>query len=274
MSNKFFMFRIIVVFCLNILFVDSVKSVERIISLAPSITKNIYVLQNEDKLVGCTSYCTLAKNDGKEVIGSAIAVNIEKSLLLHPDLVLATTITNPEIIETFRKVGIKVVIFKTPVNFEEICTQLIDLGKIISAEKKASEIVKASNSILDSLKNTVPQFKKKKIFFQIGANPIFTVLTNTFMDDFISFAGGENVCADLKRGTVSREMVLLRNPDIIIISDMGGIGNQEMKIWNQFADLNAIKNNNIFIVDSDKSCSPTPTDFVSVLKDIINSINY
>ena len=265
---------ILFILVLQLIFFKTGFCNERIVSLAPSLTKNIYILHAEDKLVGCTSYCTIAVKDHKEVIGSAIAVNIEKTILLQPDLILATTITNPETIETFKKVGIKVIIFKTPVNFEEICSQFIDLGKITGTEKQASEIIGKTKQKLDSLKNTIPTGIKKKIFFQIGSNPVFTVLTNTFMDDFISFAGGENICADLKRGTVSREMVLLKNPDVIVISDMGGIGKQEMEIWNNYSDLNAVKNKNVFLVDSDKSCSPTPTDFISILKVIINSINY
>ncbi|HPN22266.1 MAG TPA: ABC transporter substrate-binding protein, partial [Tenuifilaceae bacterium] len=32
----------------------------RIVSLAPSLTKNVYFLEQQHKLVGCTSYCDTA----------------------------------------------------------------------------------------------------------------------------------------------------------------------------------------------------------------------
>ena len=42
------------------------QDVKRVISLAPSITENIYLVGGKEKLVGCTSYCMLAINDGIE----------------------------------------------------------------------------------------------------------------------------------------------------------------------------------------------------------------
>ncbi|GAB1451727.1 hypothetical protein MASR2M47_17830 [Draconibacterium sp.] len=82
--------------------------------MAPSITENIYLLGAQDKLVGCTSYCTLAVNDGKEIVGSTIDINMEKVMMLKPDLVLAMTLTKPQDIETMKRLGIKVVLIPTP----------------------------------------------------------------------------------------------------------------------------------------------------------------
>ena len=99
----------------------SAQNVKRIISLAPSITKNIYFLDAQNILVGCTSYCTEALADNKEIVASAITVNIEKTISLLPDLVLVSTITSPETIEMLKKFGVKVEVFSTPESFEAIC---------------------------------------------------------------------------------------------------------------------------------------------------------
>ena len=45
--------------------------------------------------------------DNKEVVASAVTVNIEKVLSLKPDMVIATGMTDPEAIELIRKAGIK-----------------------------------------------------------------------------------------------------------------------------------------------------------------------
>jgi len=88
------------------------------------------------------------------------------------------------------------------------------------------------------------------------------------------FAGGENICKEMTRGTVSRELVILRNPDVILVSDMGMIGVEEKKIWESFEGLSATQKENVIIVDSDKSCSPTITDFVDITDFIVTHINY
>jgi iron complex transport system substrate-binding protein len=107
------------------------------------------------------------------------------------------------------------------------------------------------------------------VFFELGAKPIFTVIPNTFMDDYISFAGGENIASDLKSGTITRESVLARNPDVIFIVTMGIVGTDEKSTWGKYKDISASKAGKIFIVDSNKACSPNPVIFVDVVEQII-----
>lgn len=245
----------------------------KIISLAPSLTKNIYFLEAQDQLIGCTSYCTEALSDHKEIIASAIKVNIEKTVSLLPDLVLTTTITSPETIETLQKLGIKVENFPTPENFDEICEQFMRLGQLTGHEKKAEEIINASKKRFDELRHQITINHQPDIFFQIGADPLFTVLPNTFMNDYIIYSGGKNIANDLKHGTMTRESVLVKNPDYIFIVTMGITGNEEKKIWQKYSDLKAIKNEHLFIVDAEKACSPTPITFVETFETIVNLMN-
>jgi ABC-type Fe3+-hydroxamate transport system substrate-binding protein len=250
------------------------QNAKRVISLAPSITENLYLIGAQNKLVGCTSFCTLAIADGKEQIGSTVDVNIEKILMLQPDLVLAMLLTKPQDIETMRKLGIKVEVIPTPRNFSEICSQTIEIAKLVGCENAAKEIVQKSKLTVDSLKQKSGQHRKKlKIFFQLGSNPIFTVLENTFMNDFILLCNGENIANGLTKGSVTRESVLMKNPDVIIVATMGGFGAEEQKLWKSYPGLKAAKNNKIFLIDSETACSPTPVNFVKAFTDVVNFVN-
>jgi ABC-type Fe3+-hydroxamate transport system substrate-binding protein len=239
---------------------------KRIISLASSLTKSIYYLEAQDQLVGRTSYCFVADKDNKEVVASAVTVNIEKVLSLKPDLVIATGITDPETIELIRKAGIKTEIFQTPRNFSEVCSQFRRLASLCGSEKLADSIIKESQKTLDDIKAYYKGKTPRKVFFQIGANPLFAAIENTFMDDYITLAGGTNIAAGLKKGTVNREWVLMKNPDVIIIVNMGLAGDDEMKIWQSYPHLKAAKNNLIFFVESDMASTPNPVDFVETMK--------
>lgn len=244
-------------------------SKQRIISLAPSLTKNIYYLEAENQLVGCTSYCTEAVANQKEIVASAIKVNIEKTVSLKPDIILVTTITSPETIELLKKFNIRVEVFETPANTDEIFTQFKRMGQVLNCESKAEAIISDAKLKIESIKKQLPAFNKK-IFFQIGAEPIFTVLPGTFMNDYITFLGGENVSNDVRTGAVSRESVVANNPDIIFIVTMGITGQEEYQQWQAFKDMQATRSGHIFIIDADKACSPTPITFVETLDTLVS----
>jgi len=248
------------------------QTYKRIVSLSRVITQDIYLLGANGNLVGCTSYCEMAISDKKEVIASAIDVNVEKVIMLKPDLVIATTITKPETIETLRKIGIKVVTFPTTKSYDDVCQNFKQIAEYTGKTSIAEAIIKQQNHRLDSIRKSIPDVPKPRIFFEIGTKPIFTVMPNTFMDDFITFSGGINVASDLTRGTITRESVLLRNPDVIIIITMGILGDEERNNWLACKQLSATKNNKIFFIDSNKACSPSPVTFIDVVEELIKLI--
>lgn len=249
------------------------KSGLRIISLAPSITKELIDLDMHENIVGVTSYCEISSNNKDLVIGTATNVNVEKILLLKPDMVFATGLTKESNINSLRNNGITVYMVPKLESFEVICKQFVRLGELVGKVDVAKSIVDKSLQKIDSLKKTFPlTSEKSKIFIQIGAKPLFTVIPNTFMHDYITYANCENIAADLDKGTITRESVLKRNPDVIFIVTMGIIGDEEKDTWANFKELSATKNKKIFIIDSNVACTPTVLSFTETFENIIHKI--
>ena len=238
----------------------------RIVSLAPSFTQSIYYLGAEDNLIGCTSYCVAAKEDNKEIVSSAVKANVEKIISLKPDLVLASGLTNPKDIELLKKMGIKVEIIQSPKSFQEICDQFTHIGKLVGKTEKADSIIEESKSTVQKIVEKNKAKTKRKMFFQIGANPLFAVTPNTFMDDYMTLLGIENISKQMTHGAVSREFVIANNPDYIFIATMGIVGEEEQRIWNKYPNLKAAKNKHIHIINSDIACQPTPITFVETME--------
>jgi iron complex transport system substrate-binding protein len=260
------------VFLLFGLFVQAATP-KRIISLAPSLTKSLYMLGAQDLLVGCTSFCTLQKPEDAEVVASAVKVNLEKAMLLKPDLVLTSSLTSPETKRSFEKLGVEVLYFPYPKSYREMCDYLLRLGEKIGKGELAETLVAQSKARLAKVIASVPKTgHKPRVFMQIGANPLFTVVPNTFMQDFIDFSGCENIAGDLEIGSITREGVLVRNPDVIFVILMGSLSADEKEKWESYPALNAVKNKKIFVLDSEKTCSPTPLDFVDALEQMIGLI--
>ena len=264
-------FRICLLLCLFSLSIFA-QPAKTIVSLSPSLTKMVYLLQAQNQLVGCTSYCDEAIKDHKAIVSSAMEVNIEKVLLLKPDMVITTKFTKPSTIEALKKMGLKVEIFSQPASFMEICEQLVTLGSITGKQILAQGIVDKQKERMAKVKERIKNKPKPKIFMEIGAKPLFSATPNTFMGDFIQYAGGTNIASDLTIGTISRESVLLRNPDVIVIVTMGIVASEEKTNWTAYKELNATKTGRIFVIDSNKSCSPTPIDFADVVEEMVNNI--
>ncbi len=243
----------------------------RIVSLVPSVTFNLQLLDADVEIVGRTSYCPGVKADKSNVVGSVIDVNIEKIVSLKPDVVFAMELTGKDVVTTLKRFGLNVILYKTPVNFEEICTQFEDMGRIIGKAELAKTITASERVKVKEMKAKIIG-KPVKMFFEIGANPLFGVVEGTFMDDYITMAGGVNIMKGMKGGSISREFVIQQNPSVILISDMGMVGREEAAQWAAFKQLEAVKNNRIVVVNADESCCPTPHFFTKTLAYLIETL--
>ncbi len=238
----------------------------RIVSLAPSFTQSLYYLEAQDQLVGCTSYCIAAKGDNKEIVSSAVKANVEKIISLKPDLVLASGLTNPKDTELLKKVGIKVEVILSPGSFQEICDQFIRMGSLVGKTEKANALVEESRHTIQKIVEKNKHNTHRKMFFQIGANPLFAVTPNTFMDDYMTLLGVENISKNLTQGAITREFVIAHNPDYIFIATMGIVGEEELKTWKRYSNLKATQKKQIYIIDSDIACQPTPITFAQTME--------
>jgi len=247
---------------------------QRVISLSPSITEELYLLGAEDKLIGCTTYCIRPKGaKTKEKVGTVIEVNLEKIVMLNPDIILATSLTDSKAVEKLKNLGIKIESFPASKNFNELCNEFLKLGKIVGKKNKAEEIVNDAKNKIDIIKRKTENMPHPTIFVQIGSSPLFAATDDYFIDDFINFAGGINIAENSKSGLYSREEVIKRNPDVIVIVTMGIAGDKEVKIWKNYKTLMAVKNNRIYILDSYRLCSSTPVSFVDTLKDFVEILH-
>jgi iron complex transport system substrate-binding protein len=247
---------------------------QRIISLGTSLTEELYLLGVEDRIVGTTIYCDRPPQaKAKEKVGTVTEVDLEKIVGLKPDLVLATSLTNLQAVEKFKRLGLKVLIFPQPRSFSSLCEDFLKLGRAVGKEKEAVEIVDQAKRRVRLIEDKVKALARPKVFVQIGARPLYTVTRDSFINDFVELAGGINIAAGAKSGLYSREKVLKDNPEVVIIATMGLVGEEEKKMWQKFKTLNAVKNNRINIIDSYTLCSPTPVSFTETLEEMVKIIH-
>ncbi len=249
------------------------KTALRIISLVPSFSQEIIELGLGDNIVGATSYCEISKNNPDLIVGSVIDINEEKILLLKPDIVFASTLVKEKSIKILTNNGINVIFFDMSNSFEKICDDMIDMGEMLNRKTIAEEYVNKAKFRLDSIRKQIPKYEvRPRVFFQLGANPVAAVIPKTYMQDFIDYANCENIFYDLNKIIVSRESVVLRNPDYIIMCLMGDVANMETKEWLKYSSIGAAVNNNIFTLPN--ATTPTVGNFVDNFEIMVNSIYF
>ncbi|WP_319587098.1 helical backbone metal receptor [uncultured Desulfobulbus sp.] len=256
---------------------NPVSSYDRIVSLGPLITENLFLLGAGDSLVGNTLYCQrpeAARHKAK--VGSVQELSIEKIVSLQPQLILANNLTPPQQVEKLRQLGFRVETFGQPASFEDICEHFFRLGRMLGLEKRAEVIVGRARTQVEAVRRAVAPLPRRKVFLQVGAHPLFSSVRKSFTNDFIELGGGVNIAGDQLSGIMKTEQVIALNPALIVIAVMGsenGIGAEEKKHWLSFATIEATRNNQVHVMDPDLVCSPSPPSFANTLVTIARFIH-
>jgi len=246
---------------------------ERIVSLAPSITESIYQLGAEERLLAVTSFCNWPPEaKTKEVIGTLTNPNIEKIYSLGPDIILATDgINRSQTIEKLRSLGLRVVIFEGYNNIGDVSKNFVKLGKLLGKEKIALEISGQVEREIKKLGEAIKGRPRPRVFWEVGSRPLVAAGEGSFANEFIRHSGGINIFSETGAEylRISREEVLRRNPEVIILVTMGNVTKKEKLYWQKFKSLKAVQTNRIYVIDADKVCRPAPLSFLEGLRETV-----
>ncbi len=230
---------------------------ERIVSLSPNNTEILFALGLENKIVGVTNYCDYpqeAKN--KENIGGFSTPSVEKIVALMPDLVLADDIHKDIINEQMQSLGLTIVVI-SPESINGILDSIRLVGQITestgAAEKLILDMEHRINKITDKTKN-LSDSQKTKVFFVIWIDPLMTFGPNTYGNEIIQLVGGVNIAVDAttEYPIYNMEVLVERNPDVIIVSTLHGLGvtADGVKIMLAGKNIAAVANNRIHSIDA------------------------
>ena len=193
--------------------------VERIVTLAPNLTETVYALGLEDKLVADTSYCdTPPAAKLKPHVGGAINPNLEVIVAMHPDVVLATTMTTRETVDSLRKLGLAVY-FTDPHTVLEMLTTTQKIADVVGSPEKGAELVASLRARLDVLHAKLEERPFQHVLFVVQEDPLITIGQNTFVADALRWAGGESAIQGKQDWPqISLEEIVRLEPDYIVLT--------------------------------------------------------
>lgn len=262
---------VLFLFIFNPLFADEYK---RIISLAPLVTDSIYELGLEENVIGITIFCNKGSTN-KEIIGTLLEPDIEKIISLNPDLIIATKEgNNKAIVEKLIRLNFNVYVMETSENFKDICKNFNDLAAKLGKKSLGKSIIDKAYKDINKVYSNLKKAKNYKVFWEIGAMPLYTAGKQSFVNDYNYYTKTKNIYDNLnaRYSLIDIEDVVLRNPDIIILVNMGDVTFEEINVWKKYKTLNAVKNKKILMIDVDDLFTPTPQSFAKGVKILAGKI--
>ena len=239
------------------------SSPKRIISLAPNITEILFSLGLDEEIVGVSIHCNYPEKAKDRVrVGSYISLDFETILWLKPDLVIATGAGNTqEMVKRLEQLEIPTfVIF--PKDFDGILRSITDLGRLLDRGQEAQLITQGMRARRQRVMALTHGHYRPRVFLQIGEAPLVTVGKGSFANDLIHLAGGENIAGGDGEmyPRLSMEEILMRSPEVIIVSTMNPKGNHDKTLqeWTRWKTLPAVQQGRIHLIDSDLIDRPSP----------------
>ena len=240
--------------------------IEKIISTAPSNTEVLMALGLGDKLVAIDKYSTDIEGINTELPQIDFSnPDAETIIGLEPDIVIASghnkTGSAEDPFKAISEAGIPVVYIPSSDSIDGIYKDIEFIADVVNEKSKGKEIVddmKAQVEEIKAIGDTITD--KKSVYFEISPAPYLSSFgKSTFLNEMIEIIGAKNIFEN-EEGWVSptAEAIIDANPDVII-TNAGYMENptEEIKSRDAWENINAIKNNEVYLVDQNASSRPS-----------------
>jgi iron complex transport system substrate-binding protein len=231
--------------------------VQRIVSLAPSLTELAFAAGAGGRLVGTvefSDYPEAAKRIPR--VGDAFRIDFEQMLALRPDVVLAWESGTPlGVIARLRELGLEVVIIKT-YRIADIAAAVRSIGALAGVEAAAQQVAGRFEQDFAALRTRYAQRTSLGVFLQVNSAPLYTVNGQQIMSEALELCGGRNVFASLSQlaPEVGMEAVIAANPEVIIAVQVDADLQTTWARWQQVA---AVRRGNLYTLPPDDLARPT-----------------
>lgn len=198
------------------------RAAQRIVSLVPSLTETVFALGAGAAVVGVTRYCVEPRTgvQGVEKVGGTKNPHIERIIGLQPDLVLVNAEENrKEDFSGLEQNGLTV--------FVSFSHRVRDVDDLVRRIALLTGTVGAGAVLTAELEEALREVERRdgvhrpRVFCPIWKNPWMSFNRDTYADDMLWLAGGENVCRDRAERycAVRLEEIAAANPEVILLPD-------------------------------------------------------
>jgi iron complex transport system substrate-binding protein len=253
---------------------------KRIVCLTEETTETMYLLGEEDRIVGISGFTVRPARARKEKpkVSAFTTADIPKIMALQPDLVIGFSDIQADIARELIANGITVWI-NNHRSVDEIFNMMVQLGSMVGKSEDAVTLVNQIRSDMDKIyeaSQLIPT--KPKVYFEEWYDPLIS--GSIWVSELIELAGGRDVFKESHVSSLAKDRIIAdhqevvnRNPDIILASWCGKKFKKEKLVsrtnWNQ---INAVKNDFVFDLKSEIILQPGPAAVTEGIAEIASII--
>ena len=254
---------------------------ERIICLTEEPTETLYLLGEQDRIVGISGFTVRPKQArrDKPKVSAFTSAKIGKILDLKPDLVVGFSDLQADIAAELIRAGVTVLIYNHR-SVNEILNMILTLGSMVGAGEKAAALVEGYRQRIVALQEKAAQIERKpRIYFEEWDEPQITGIR--WVGELIEIAGGVDCFADLHWASMGKDRILAdplevvrRAPDIIIGSWCGKkFRSEKVAAREGWQDVPAIRDGELYEIKSVDILQPGPAALSDGLDQIVAIID-
>ncbi|MDR0879098.1 MAG: ABC transporter substrate-binding protein [Clostridioides sp.] len=258
------------------------SKIEKVISTAPSNTEIISDLGFADKLVAVDNMSADVEGIGKDVAKiDFMSPDAEAIVGLEPDIIIASSMNSGQSGESpFKAVeeaGIPVVYIPSSDSIDGIAKDVEFISDVLGVKEKGDKMVsdmKAKIEEVAKIGSSIPDKDKKNVYFELNPAPqLVTFGKGTFLNEMMDIIGAKNSFGDQKGWLApSAESVIDKNPDVILTNvNFTDKPIEELKGRDGFKNINAVKNNKVYQIDTNSSSRPT-THILKALDEMASAV--
>ena len=197
----------------------------RIVCLTEETVETLYLLGEEDRIVGVTGYAVRPPRVRKEKprVGAFTSADVPRILGLSPDLVLTFSDLQADIAADLIRAGIEVHAFNQR-DVAGILRMIRTLGRLIGTPDKAEALAQGFEARIAALRAAPPPLRPR-VYFEEWDDPPITGIG--WVSELIEIAGGTDCFAHLRHEQAAKDRIICHDdvikarPEIIVASWCG-----------------------------------------------------
>jgi iron complex transport system substrate-binding protein len=225
---------------------------QRIVSLSPAITENLFAIGAGNYVIGTSTYSDYpATAKSIPIIADHQNVDLEKIATLKPDVIIVWQGgSSPAQIAALARLGIPLYTHSVE-RLNDIPLALMRLARLTGVEREAAPVILAAYQdiplLADAPSPALPTF------YQVWHSPLMTLNRRSWVSDALARCGARNLFDELSvtAPTVGMEDVLQRQPAILYTATSQGLADESLVMWRKWPSLPAVRAGNFLYTDSD-----------------------
>lgn len=252
---------------------------ERIVCLTEETVETLYLLGEQDRIVGVSGYAVRPKGVRQEKprVSAFTSADIPKILALQPDLVLTFSDLQADIAAALLREGIAVMGYNQR-DLHGILAMIRHLGATVGQEAKAAQLVDHYRDRLAQIAANASGKPRPRVYFEEWDEPMISGIG--WVSDLIEIAGGQDAFPELatkdkaRDRFVTSDQVIAAAPDIIIGSWCGKkVRPEKIAARPGWDAIPAVRDNRIFEIKSPLILQPGPAALTDGLDAIVAALS-